>query len=62
MVRTATVTSGPDCWMGRQGIVLSMDLEWCIVALESKDDCGVSIYNVRFPLSCVKVVQELAVA
>jgi hypothetical protein len=62
MTKSATVTSGPDVWIGKSGAVLSMDLEWCIVELVSKDDCGLSVYNVRFPISCVKVVQELAVA
>lgn len=62
MVRTATVTSGPGTWLGKSGAVLFVDLEWCVVEIASSDDCGIGIYNVRFPLSCVKIVQELAVA
>jgi hypothetical protein len=62
MTKSATVTSGPGVWLGKQGAVLYMDLEWVVVELISKDDCGLGVFNVRFPISCVKVVQELAVA
>lgn len=61
-MKSATVTSGPDCWKGRVGAVLYMDLDWVVVELISKDSGGLEVYNVRFPISCVKVVEELAAA
>lgn len=62
MTKSATITSGPDVWKGKSGAVLFMDLDWVVVELISKDDCGLSVFNVRFPLGCVKVINELAVA
>ncbi len=62
MIRTATVVSGPEIWLGKSGAVLFMDLDWIVVEIVSKDSYGMDVFNVRFPIGYVKVVQELAIA
>jgi len=54
MTRIATIMHGPSVWVGKRGMVVSEDADWVVVELESRDDAGAGIYEVRFPTSCVR--------
>ena len=60
--KIVTVLRGPSVWVGLRGWLLLEDGDFVVGKFWSRDDCGNSTYNVRFPKACVSIEDEPAKA